>query len=96
MTMVPGEVTIADLYRSLESISKDIGSMAADLRVMTSNVEGHSAHIADHESRIRALEASRQAAAGALTGARLVVAGLVVASGAAAGWLTAVLTARGH
>lgn len=90
MTDIPrGEVTIADLYRSLEAISKDMSSMASDMRVMVATVEGNGRSISDHETRIRLLEQFTQTARGGVTTARLIMAGAAALAGAAAGWLAA-------
>jgi hypothetical protein len=84
-----GEVTIADLYRSLEAIGKDMSAMASDMRVMVARVEGNGQTLGDHETRIRALEQWEQTARGGITAARLMAAGVAAAAGAAAGWLAA-------
>jgi hypothetical protein len=90
MTELPrGEVTIADLYRSLEAIGKDMSAMAADMRVMVARVETNGQAIGDHESRIRALEAWAQTARGGITATRVIAAGAAAMAGAAAGWLAA-------
>ena len=92
MTDLPrGEVTIADLYRSLEQIGRDMSSMASDMRVMVAKVDGNSNVIADHEARLRSLEAVRATATGAVLAARVGLAGLAIGAGAIAGWVAALV-----
>src|SRR5215469_5116436 len=90
MTELPrGEVTIADLYRSLEAIGRDMSAMASDMRVIVARVETNGTMIGDHETRLRALEQWAQTARGGLSTARIIGAGVAAVAGAAAGWLAA-------
>jgi hypothetical protein len=84
-----GEVTIADLYRTLEAIGKDMSAMASDMRVIVTRVETNGAQLGDHETRIRALEQWAQTARGSVNAARLIAAGVAAMAGAGAGWLAA-------
>lgn len=54
--LMPGQVTIADLYRELLTIRTGSASMLAEMKVMATWYETHRANLADHETRIRSLE----------------------------------------
>lgn len=77
----PGQVTIADLYRELVGMRQDVGKALVRIEVIDSrNTDADKLH-ADHEARLRALEAFRWKLAGIM----LVIAAL---AGILAGWIT--------
>lgn len=58
----PGAVTVADLYRELSGLRNDIQQALTTLKVIEATAP---AQLADHESRIRALERFRFSLLGA-------------------------------
>lgn len=78
-----GQVTLADLFHVLTAIQTNLATMSTKLEVIDSRNKSADAIHSDHESRLRALEAFRWK-----------LAGLAVALGILAGFLTA--WAPGH
>ena len=76
-----GQVTLADLFRVLSAIQGDLSKMATRLEVIDSRNKSADAIHADHETRIRGLEAYRWKLAGIA-----VILGILV--GVASAWLT--------
>ena len=78
--LVPGAVTIADLYRELVGMRSDLTRVLA--KQEATDVRNQSAEITvtDHETRIRALERFR-----------FTLGGLAIVGGAAAGWVGYIL-----
>lgn len=78
--LAPGSVTTADLYRELVGLRGDLSTLAIRFeRIDVVNLEAERIH-ADHEQRLRILEAFRWKLAGAcllLSGAAGVLAALV-------------------
>jgi hypothetical protein len=73
--LVPGSVTIADLYRELVGMRSDLTRVLAHQEATDLiNQRAEQVH-ADHETRLRALERFR-----------FTLGGLAVIGGAAAGW----------
>ncbi len=62
-----GEVTIADLYRSLVAIQSDMSSMATEIRLLGRESESSGRQTADHEARLRIIETTRAKLIGAAT-----------------------------
>ena len=73
--LVPGSVTIADLYRELVGMRSDLTRVLAHQEATDLINRGAEQIHADHESRLRMLERFRYT-----------LAGLAVIGGAAAGW----------
>ncbi len=62
-----GEVTIADLYRSLVAIQDAMSSLATEVRLLGRDSESSGRMSADHETRLRILETTRAKLIGAAT-----------------------------
>jgi hypothetical protein len=80
-----GQVTLADLFRVLSAIQSDLGKLATRLEVIDNRNKGADATDADHEQRLRALEAFKWK-----------VVGLSMAISAITSVLTVYLSSRGH
>lgn len=76
-----GQVTLADLFRVMSAMQADVAKVATRLEVLDTNNKNADAIHADHETRIRALEAFRWKLAGIA-----VVLGILV--GIASAWIT--------
>lgn len=83
--MQAGQVTLADLFRVLSAIQGDLAKMATRLEVIDTRNKGADEKSADHETRIRALEAFRWK-----------LAGIAVVIGILGGILTAWASSHGH
>jgi hypothetical protein len=62
--LVPGTVTVADLYRELVGMRQDVGKALVRIEVIDSRNKDADGLHADHEQRLRALEAFRWKLAG--------------------------------
>jgi hypothetical protein len=78
-------VTLADLFRVLSAIQGDLAKMATRLEVIDTVSKTADQQRADHETRIRALEAFRWK-----------LAGIAIVVGILAGFVTAWASSRGH
>lgn len=56
--MVPGTVTLADLFRVMSAIQADLGKVATRLEVINSRNQNADEIHRDHETRLRMMEAA--------------------------------------